>query len=178
MKCLARNRDRKNQPADLLAPFLPPFPFSGLNIVQQWPHFHPLPLSCLNRDLYTNDMIWSQARATLHHPHWSCVEPGLLEKHPEHRDGKREPETQLCLGADEDGGSPELTWRGSRVRSTASQGRAAAYDSPHLKYQMWVFLEWSDHLDSIAWWTRAYILKMDCLSFNAGSAIFWIYDLG
>ena len=62
MKCLAHNRDRKDQPADLLAPFLPPFLFPGLNIVLRWSHVHPLALSCLNRDLYTNDMICSQAR--------------------------------------------------------------------------------------------------------------------
>lgn len=99
-------------------------------------------------------------------------------KHPECRDGKREPETLLCSGADDDGGSPKLTWRGSRLRSTASQARAAVDGSPHLKYQMWICLEGSDHLGSIAWWTRAYILKTDCLGFNSCSAIFWICDSG
>lgn len=65
---LACNRYSKDQPADLLASFLLSC-FLAWTLSSDFPT--PLLLSCLNMDLYTNDMVASQALAALHDPCWA-----------------------------------------------------------------------------------------------------------
>lgn len=126
------------------------------------------PLSCLNIDLYTNDVVSSQSLATLHDPSWANAwgypsESQCCVARQQHRIGG----STQSIQTDNEGARNHRYWGQCWATPQRPHQYSLGWDpeimGPEL---MWNGLKWSDNLVSIAQWTRTWILKMDCLGFK------------